>query len=122
MSMRQIFLSLITDSGGDAAETSNHAINGLIYSLEWVGTDLAVGADLVVTVTGTGTDLDKILLTLTDAADVTNEFFIRELEHSNVGVELATYAAVTAVGRIKAVITDGGDTKVAKLIVNFSDP
>lgn len=120
------YLNLTTDTLGDAVETTGHSIEGLISLLDWYGNLAVVGldalADLTVEVVDTGSDVDKTLLTLTDTADVNKEYHLRFLEHDNAGGNLATYASPAVMGKIRATVADGGDTKSAKLAVYYYSP
>lgn len=112
-------LSLATDGSGNATAQTPSSIAGTIHSFDWYGSGLAVGADLVITLVDTGAEVDKTLLTLTNTANSNKEYFARTLEQSNVGVDLATYTEYVVMGKIKAVVAEGGASTVAKLIVYY---
>lgn len=115
-------LSLATDGSGNGTAQTARAISGIIHSFDWYGSGLAAGADLVISLVDTGAEVDKTLLTLTDAANSNKEYFARTLEQSNVGGDLATYTEYVVMGKIKAVIAQGGATNTAKLIVYYYSP
>ena len=123
--LRVEYLNLTTDVSGDVIGTTI-MINGLILAFEWLGNLPTVGldalADLAVSVVDTGSGVDKPLLTLTDTADVNKTYYVRALEHDDVGAELATYDIPATVGKVQAVIADGGDTKQARLSIFFYSP
>lgn len=112
-------LTLTTDGSGDATEQTPTSISGVIHSFDWYGSGLGAGADLVVSLVDTGAEVDKTLLTLTDTANSNKEYFARTLEQNNVGGDLATYTEYVVMGKIKAVVADGGGTNTAKLIVYY---
>ena len=120
--MKHAYLSFTTDGSGNATETTNHSISGLIHSFEWFGAGLAAGADLTISLVDTGSDVDRDLLTITNTANSNKEYFPQTLEHDDTGGDLATYTEQVVMGKIQAVIAQGGATNAAKLVINYYSP
>ena len=121
--LKSTYMEFTCDGSGNADVADAHSISGLIYSIELFGSDLDAGADATISVTDTGRGADKTILTLTDAANVDNEFFPREQVHDNVGALIANaYTEPTAVGKMRVVIAQGGASKTGKVIVTYYSP
>ena len=116
--MNSVYLEVTTDVSGDGTATTPEAVNGLVYSIEWIDGTFDDGVDAVFEITENGSGVDKTILTLTDAND-DEEYFVREAEHDNAGSALATYAYPVANGKVKLTVSSGGNAATGGAIVNF---
>lgn len=112
-----IYIPVTTDSGGAASETKATDVNGFIYAIDLkLGTLASGAADVTVSVTNTPDGVDRTLLTLTNVA-ANARYFPRELEDDNAGADATNRLMNLAVGRLKVVVAQGGDTKSGAVTV-----
>ena len=120
--MKNDYITLVTDGSGDADVTAAHSIVGLVHSIEVYASALDATADITISITDTGSTVDKTLLTLTNnQADA--EYFVYELAHDTVGAPLtAIYKDAVAIGKVRVVIDEGGAANAAKVVINYYTP
>jgi hypothetical protein len=118
--LKQVYLKATTLADG-TADVTEHQIVGLVHSIEVFASGLDATPTITVSITDTGAEVDKTLLTIT-GSDPDDEFFVRELEHGPTGTPLATTTKPAAVGKPRLQISSGGDTKTAKVVINYHDP
>lgn len=112
-----IYIPVTTDSGGAASETKATDVNGFIYAIDLkLGTLASGAADVTVSVTNTPDGVDRTLLTLTNVA-ANARYFPRELEDDNAGADATNRLMNLAVGRLKVVVAQGGNTKSGAVTV-----
>lgn len=118
--MRVVPFIVTTDSGGaftSAAAGSNDVRTAsLLYAVNWVDTSYDAGVDAVLSVTDPVTGESTTLLTLSNA-DAEAWYYPRVLEDDNLGADLATYAMQVVIGRVKLVVSNGGNAKAGKCMV-----
>ena len=118
--MKAIRLDVTSDSDGDG--TSNlEAVPGagIVYAVQCIDGDFDDGVDL--TLTAETGDLSVSILT---AANFNSDriYYPRVLENLNTDAsELTTHTYPLAVGRLKAVVAQAGDTKTGAFIVYVSE-
>jgi hypothetical protein len=120
--LEPVKLTGTTDSSGDLTLTSEGTYNGVLHSVQWIDGDLVDGVDAVLSVVNTDAGIDFTLLTLTNA----NSDALHLVRHQ---VSDATGAGVTydgtnevyemppVVGKLKLVVSSGGDTKTGGAVV-----
>ena len=116
--MNELRLTGTTSGGGAATITATRPVLGLLFGVEWIDGDLADGVDAVLSVVQTGSAVDQVLLTLTDA-NSDAWYYPRELEDDNAGAALSTYTYPVVNGVMQLVIASGGDTKTGGCIVYY---
>lgn len=111
-----------TDASGDLTVTSEASYNGLLHSVQWIDGDLADGVDAVLSVTNTDAGVDFTVLTLTNAnADAM--YHPRHQIDTEAGAGVTydgtneVYEMVPVVGKLKLVVSSGGDTKTGGVVV-----
>jgi hypothetical protein len=119
--IRTIKLYGTTDGSGDLTVTADVAVVGLLHSVEWIVGNFAAGVDAVLSLDRDDNAADITLLTLT-AADADKVYHTRYLASNNVGADLdtagdATYTKGFVSGKLKLVVSDGGDKKTGGCIV-----
>jgi len=107
--IRTIKLYGTTDGSGDLTVTADVAVVGLLHSVEWIVGNFAAGVDAVLSLDLTAADADKV-------------YHTRYLASNNVGADLdtagdATYTKGFVSGKLKLVVSDGGDKKTGGCIV-----
>jgi len=109
--MITIQLSVTTNAGGvgSASDILDAGKAYLLHAVEWIDGTLVDGVDAVLSCSARPLGMaDKVLLTLTDA-NIDKTYYPRELEHSNVGVALTTYALMLVDGTLSLAVTAGGN-------------
>jgi hypothetical protein len=119
--IRTIKLYGTTDDSGDLTVTADVAVVGLLHAVEWIDGSFAVGVDAVLSLDRDDDAVDITLLTLTDA-NADKVYYTRYLTSDDAGADLstagdATYAKGFVSGKLKLVVSDGGDTKTGGCIV-----
>jgi hypothetical protein len=119
--IRTIKLYGTTDSSGDLSVTAGTSVVGLLHSVEWIDGDFDNGVDAVLSLDRDDNAADITLLTLTDADD-DKVYHTRYLASDNAGADLdtagdATYTKGFVSGKLKLVVSDGGDKKTGGCIV-----
>ncbi len=111
--------SITTDDSGDYTDTLPERIQfAFLYAVEWTNTDFGAGVDAALSLTSTPSGSDKPLLTLTDA-DVTKWYFPREETHDLTGTANGGLDYQVLAGKLKLVVSSGGDTKTGNAIVYY---
>jgi hypothetical protein len=111
-----------TDGSGDATVTSESTYNGLLHSVQWIDGDLADGVDAVLSVVNTDAGVDFTLLTLTNANSDAMYHPRHQIDtEAGAGVTYdgtnEVYEMAPIVGKLKLVISAGGDTKTGGAVV-----
>lgn len=115
MGVKVVELSFTTDSSGAATVTSEEAVIGRVHAVQLVDGDLADGVDI--TLTAEEGDLSIPIYSKTDW-NTDQMVYPRAVQALNTdGSALTTHDLVLAVGQIKAVIAQGGDTKSGRVKV-----
>jgi hypothetical protein len=119
--IRAIKLYGTTDSAGDLIVTADLPVVGLLHSVEWIDGSFAVGVDAVLSLDRDNDAVDITLLTLTNA-NADKVYYTRYLASDDAGADLdtagdATYTKGFVSGKLKLVVSDGGDTKSGGCIV-----
>ena len=108
-----------TDDSGDYTETLSERIQfGFLYAVEWVDNDLVDGVDAVLSVASTPSGVDQTLLTLTDANDDAWEYPRTETQ-DNTGANNGGLDFYLIAGKLKLVVSSGGDTKTGSMRVYY---
>lgn len=130
--MIQVKFDITTDASGDYDSTDDESTNPqsdismwargpmLLYAVEWVDGDLVDGVDATLSMTETLSEVDKTLLTLTDA-NSDAWYYARALECDNAGTATDFYTMQVVDGKLKLVVSNGGDTKSGACIVYLMD-
>jgi hypothetical protein len=111
-----------TDGSGDATILSEGTYNGELAMVKWIDGDLVDGVDAVLSVTNTGDGVDQTLLTLTNANNDAL-YLTRAIVTDQAGATVTydgtneVYTSIPVVGRLKLVISSGGDTKTGGAVV-----
>jgi len=108
-----------TTTSGGAATVYSRPLSGLLHAIRYVYGDAATGADIVITDEATGLEL----LTITNAGTASTTHLPRGAAVGTTNAALL-YAAggapvtdrLPVVSRIKAVVAQGGDTKIGTLV------
>jgi hypothetical protein len=108
-----------TAAGGGLTVTADIPVTGLLEAVEWIDGTFANGVDAVISVVRDNDAADVTLLTLTNA-DNDATYLVRP-EVSTVAGAAVTGVVARAVinGKLKLVVTNGGDDKVGGCIVYF---
>lgn len=112
-----------TDGSGDATVYSAATYNGELCAVQWIDGDLVDGVDAVLSVTNTDAGVDYTLLTLTNANS--DAFYLPRAATVDATGTASLYAAggtavngkMPVVGKLKLVVSSGGDTKTGGLVV-----
>lgn len=120
MALEDVRLISTTDGSGDLTLTSERAIFGLLWEVEWIDDDLADGVDAVLSVINTPSGVDRTLLTLTDANDDA-WYRPREVEQDDAGSDATNRVPVVIAGTLQLVISSGGDTKTGGMVIYYID-
>jgi hypothetical protein len=88
----------------------------LLYAVEWVDTDFDAGVDAVLSVTSTPSGADRTLLTLTNA-DAEAWYYAQVLVSDNTGTATTFYVPQVVDGKLKLVVSAGGNVKTGKCLV-----
>jgi len=115
MALLPVKLFGTTAADGSLTVTSEAAYNGVLSAVQWVKADFADGVDAVFSVTGTDGAVDLTLLTLTNA-NANAVYNVRHVVHSEAGAALTGTSGgdrtkPLVVGKIKMVVTEGGNAK-----------
>lgn len=112
-----------TDGSGDATGYSEASYNGELCAVQWIDGTFGDGVDAVLSVTNTDAGVDYTLLTLTNAND--DAFYLPRAATVDASGAASLYAAagtavngkMPVVGKLKLVVSGGGDTKTGGLVV-----
>ena len=118
--MKAIRLDVTTNTAG-AGTTIGAAVpgGGLVYAVQCVDGDFADGVDL--TLTAETGDVSIAILTVADF-NSDRVYYPRVLENLNTdGSALTTHTKPLAVGRLKAVVAQGGAVKTGAFIVYIEE-
>ena len=125
MTLRVVELLGTTDSSGDMTVAAAAKVTGLIHAIEWVDGDLVDSMDAVISQVRDGTNVaDVTILTLT-AANVDKVYYPRTPAMDNVGADVTydgsneIYVRQFVNGKLKIVVSDGGDTKSGGCLVYY---
>lgn len=123
MTLHDVRLVGATDASGDKTLTAPSGVFGYLEAVEWIDGDLTDGVDAVLSVTETPSGVDQTLLTLTNANDDA-WYRPRHVVHSEAGAALTgtsggDRARPLINGKLKLVISSGGDTKTGGCIVYY---
>lgn len=105
----EVALPFTTDASGDATVTAAFDTIGKVYAVAWTDGDLADGVDAVLSYTGSGRP-DQTLLTLTNANDDA-WYYPRAAASSSAGAALTAYVEPMVMGKLKVVVSSGGNAK-----------
>lgn len=111
-----------TDGSGDATGYSEASYNGELCAVQWIDGDLADGVDAVLSVVNTDAGVDFTLLTLTNANDDAM-YPVRGIAKDQAGATITydgtneVYVSLPVVGRLKLVVSSGGDAKTGGVVV-----
>jgi hypothetical protein len=130
----QVSLQGTTDDSGDLTvygknhdtQANSPRFDGwLLTQVEWVDGSFSDGVGAVLSVVDTPSGVDQTIITLTAAND-DDYYFPRETIHDNTGSEVtfdgtneATVEPQTIYGRLKLVVSSGGDTKTGGCLVTL---
>lgn len=111
----EVLIPFTTDASGDATATSAVDAFGKVLAVNWVDGDLVDGVDAVLSTVGNGRP-DQTILTLTNAnADAWH--YPRLAASSTAGAALTWYVEPIVTGKLKVVVSSGGDTKTGAIYV-----
>jgi hypothetical protein len=120
--IRHIKLYGTTDSLGDLSVTADVKIEGLLHAVEWIDGALVDGVDAVISCVRDDNASDITLLELTNAnADAW--YYPQTPAQDNAGADVTydgtneIYTRQVVNGKLKMVVSDGGDTKAGGCIV-----
>ena len=117
-----IKLTGTTNASGDLTVTSTASYNGRLALVQWIDGDLADGVDAVLSMTNTDAGVDVTLLTLTNANDDAI-YPVRAIAKDQAGATITydgtneIYEPLPVVGKLKLVVSSGGDTKTGGAVV-----
>jgi len=118
--MKAIRLEVTTDGSGDGTTLSDVvAGGGIVYTVQCVDGDFADGVDLTLTA-----ETGEVSIAILTAANFNSDrvYYPRVLENLNTdATDLFTHTYPLAVGRLKAVVAAGGDTKTGAFVVYISE-
>lgn len=118
MSLRDVKLTIETESDGTCTFASNEIVSGFLLGIEWVVGSLVAGVDAVISVE-MASGVDRTLLTLTNAN--ANAFYnLRESEHDNAGAATTGTCYPVVSGKPSIAVTSGGDTKSGACILYYA--
>ena len=122
--LRSVKLYGTTDGSGDFTTTEATISTGLIHSVEWIDGDLIDGVDAVISQVRDNDAADVTILTLTNA-NIDKVYYPRTPAMDAAGVDV-TYDGTNEIyvrqflnGKLKIVISAGGDTKTGGCIVYY---
>lgn len=111
-----------TAADGSLTVLSEGVYNGELCAVQWIDGTFDNGVDAVLSVTNTDAGVDLTLLTLTDAND--DAFYpVRAIAKDQAGATITydgtneVYTEIPVVGRLKLVVTAGGNAKTGGCIV-----
>lgn len=111
-------IDVTTDSGG-AATAYSESISGFLYAVQLIDGTLDDGVDI--TLTAEHADLSIPLLVAADW-NADKMVYTRVLQNLNTdGTALTTHCMPVVVGRVKAVIAQGGATKAGAIVLYVTD-
>jgi len=122
--IRHIKLYGTTDSSGNLTVTAGFPVEGLLHAVEWIDGDFADGVDAVLSIDRDDDAADVTLLTLSDANDDAIYYPLYQA-CNNLGAALETtggeevFIPAFINGKLKLVVSNGGDTKSGGCIVYF---
>lgn len=113
--MKKVRLDITTDGSGNATvQSEDKDLEGLLYAVQLIDGDFDDGVDL--TLTSEDGNLANPLLTKADF-NTDQMVYPRTLEHLNTtGGNLTTHTMPIVLGRLKAVIAQGGATKSGSVV------
>lgn len=109
-------LAVTTDSAGDATATSEVEVVGKVVAVAWEDGDLVDGVDAVLSVVGVGRP-DQTILTLTNANNDAWYYPLIQASSNAGGAITGVYAEPVVMGKLKLVVSSGGDTKSGSMRV-----
>lgn len=122
--LRHIKLYGTTSNLGALTITAGVSAEGLLVAVEWIDGSFADGVDAVLSVDRDDDAVDVTLLTLTDANDDA-WYYPQTPAQDNVGTDV-TYDGTNEIytrqvinGKLKLVVSSGGDTKSGGCIVYY---
>ncbi len=118
--LKSVRLTGTTNASGALTVLAPHSILGWLFAVQWIDGTLADGVDAVLSVTRTPSEVDKTLLTLTNANDDA-WYHPRVLECDAAGASIGTYTPMIIEGTLKLVVSSGGDTLTGGCIVYYTD-
>ena len=112
-----------TNGSGALTVTSEASYNGELCAVQWIDGTFGDGVDAVLSVTNTDAGVDYTLLTLTNAND--DAFYLPRAGTVDASGAASLYAAagtavngkMPVVGKLKLVVSGGGDTKTGGVVV-----
>ena len=116
-------LTATTDGSGDATVTTDRVLNGELYAVQWIDGDFADGVDAVISVTSNDAAVDYTVLTLTNANDDAMYYpraQVQDLAGAGItydGTNETHGVKVPIVGKVKLVVSSGGDTKTGGAVL-----
>lgn len=122
MAYLPVKLTGTTDASGDLTVTSVASYNGRLALVQWIDGDFADGVDAVLSMTNTDAGVDVTLLTLTNANDDAL-YPVRAIAKDQAGATITydgtneIYEPLPVVGKLKLVVSSGGDTKTGGAVV-----
>lgn len=121
--IRSVKLYGTTDSSGDLTVTADHETHGVLHAIEWIDGSFVDGVDAVISVDRDDDAADVTLLTLTNANDDA-VYYPRYVSHDETGALNNTagdvsYCQHVINGKLKLVVSSGGDTKTGGCIVYY---
>lgn len=120
--LKAIKITATTDASGDATAYSEASYNGELYAVQWIDGDFADGVDAVLSVANTDAAVDLTLLTLTNANNDAM-YYPRHQIHDAAGAGVTydgtneVYGKAPVVGKLKLVVSSGGNTKTGGVVV-----
>ncbi len=122
MTIRAIKLYGTTDASGNLTVTSGNKITGLLHAVSWIDGTFADGVDAVISDDRDGDETDVTLLTLTNAND--DAMYYPQTPAQDNAMSDVTFDGTNEIythqivnGKLKMVVSDGGESKVGGCVV-----